>query len=247
MIPYFPAPVAEVGGMRFHAFGPMVGLALLTGSAIYLRRTRRQGLDVGFTRLFIFSIAAGGYLIAHLLHVLIFAPAFTLSRALDFTTSIYSFGGVVGGLLIGGLLFWVFRIPAKQRHMHLDNLAFAFVLAWIFGRAGCSLVHDHIGIASTSFLAVRFPNGPHYDLGILELLFTLLVAGFFLWMDGNPQRRGFYLALFLICYGMFRLYRDRLEVEPHRWNGISLDGVFAAACLMGGIWYAFTARSTDER
>ena len=36
------------------------------------------------------------------------------------------------------------------------------------GRFGCALQHDHLGIPSTYFLAVRFPGGPRFDLGLLR-------------------------------------------------------------------------------
>jgi prolipoprotein diacylglyceryltransferase len=222
MIPYLAPPSIEVAGVRLHAFGLLVGLALLAGGRVFLYRARRQKLDAGFARVFLFGVAAAGYASALLLYWLLFSRFGGIS----------SFGGIAGGLAAGyGLMAW-FRVPAAERWMHLDNLGFAFPIGWIFGRAGCALAHDHVGPASTSFLAVRFPQGPHLDLGLLELLFTVLLAAIFLvldrfWLDrlGNASRIP-YFPLFLAAYGGFRLWRGTLEAAP-------VDTGFAVLCLAG--------------
>src|SRR5205823_12801881 len=73
-----------------------------------------------------------------------------------------SFGGFVGALI--GIVLWKYfeaqplmRLPVgtvskyKKRDMPIPILPFAdlilsvFPVAWVFGRAGCSVVHDHPG------------------------------------------------------------------------------------------------------
>jgi phosphatidylglycerol:prolipoprotein diacylglycerol transferase len=56
-----------------------------------------------------------------------------------------------------------------------DVLAEGLVIGWVFGRLGCTLVHDHIGTPSSFPLAIRFPGGARHDLGFYELLYTVLV------------------------------------------------------------------------
>ena len=76
-------------------------------------------------------------------------------------------------------MFWFARrygLTRMQFWRYLDVVAFAFPFAWTLARTGCFLAHDHIGIASTFWLAVRFPEGPHLDLGLIEALFTASVA-----------------------------------------------------------------------
>ena len=45
----------------------------------------------------------------------------------------------------------------------------------VFGRLGCTLVHDHVGSRSEFLLAIRFPDGARHDLGLYELLYTVAV------------------------------------------------------------------------
>src|SRR5207245_1227221 len=97
--------------------------------------------------------------------------------------SMSSFGGLIGGIA-GGL--WVARrngLTGARMFAFMDIVAFAFPFAWIFGRTGCALAHDHIGIASSSFWAVDFPGGPRFDLGLLELFYTLGIAALFFGLD----------------------------------------------------------------
>src|SRR5262249_37759254 len=83
-----------------------------------------------------------------------------------------SFGGFAGALL--GLTLYYGRTRRPWLPM-ADLLAQALVIGWVFGRLGCTLVHDHIGMPSEFLLAVRFSDGPRHDLGLYELLYTVLV------------------------------------------------------------------------
>jgi phosphatidylglycerol---prolipoprotein diacylglyceryl transferase len=66
-------------------------------------------------------------------------------------------------------------------------------IAWIFGRMGCSVVHDHPGLRapawmplsvaygpgradSFGFFELRYGSVPRYDLGLLEMLFAVCIS-----------------------------------------------------------------------
>lgn len=237
MIPFIAQPVLQIAGVTFHAFGALVALALLVGCWVFVQRARRQHLDERFARVFIVCVAAIAFFVSHVLEVVIYAPRLLLDKpwtVLNVSHSIYSFGGLVGGIVTALWLIRHFHVPPQDRWRYLDNLAFAFTVGWIFGRAGCSLAHDHIGAASNSVLAVRFPGGPRYDLGLLELIFTCLLA-LLLWrMDRRPRPPGLFLGLFFLTYGIFRVWRDQLEVGGPRFWGSSPDQLFAFFSLAAG-------------
>jgi phosphatidylglycerol---prolipoprotein diacylglyceryl transferase len=237
MIPYYPQPVVEIAGVKFYAFGALVAMALLSGCWIFLRRVRRQGLDPQFARVFILAVAGVGYFASYLLKIVIFMPLKLLNAplaAFSAVLGIYSFGGLAGGLAVAVWLMRRYAISPNDRWRYLDNLAFAFTCGWIFGRTGCSLSHDHIGIPATSLLAVRFPGGPRYDLGLLELIFTVVLAVVFFLLDRRRRPAGLYLGLFFFTYGMFRIYRDTLEVPKQGLWGWSPDRLLAVACTLAG-------------
>jgi phosphatidylglycerol:prolipoprotein diacylglycerol transferase len=237
MIPYLPQPVLEIAGKKFYAFGALVAVALLVGCGVFLRRVHRQQLDPQFARLFIVAVAGVGYFASYALKMLIFAPLRLLSEPLAVVGAapgIYSFGGLVGGLVTAAWLMHKYQISPQDRWRYLDNLAFAFTCGWIFGRAGCSLAHDHIGIPSSSALAVQFPGGPRYDLGLLEFIFTVSLAVLFFFLDRRRRPAGLFLGLFFITYGLFRIWRDTLEVPKAGLWGVSPDRLFAIACVLAG-------------
>src|SRR5262249_28019529 len=61
---------------------------------------------------------------------------------------------------------------------YADLICSVLPVSWVFGRLGCAVVHDHKGAAAASpnILTVAFPDGPHYDLGLLEMLYTIVIA-----------------------------------------------------------------------
>ncbi len=118
----------------------------------------------------------------------------------------------------------------------LDVITFALPFGWIFGRLGCFLVHDHRGEFTTSWIGILFPEGPRFDLGLIELLFLIPLSGLFLVLDRKPRPTGFFFALFGIVYGGFRIWLDTLALEPFRYFGWIL------VCLVGSIGWMLTRK-----
>jgi phosphatidylglycerol:prolipoprotein diacylglycerol transferase len=81
---------------------------------------------------------------------------------------------------------------------------------------------------------VRFPDGPHFDLGLLELLYTIVLAALFLLLDRRPRPTGFFVGLFFTLYGPVRFALDTLRTGDERYLGWT-PGQYAsvAAALLG--------------
>jgi phosphatidylglycerol:prolipoprotein diacylglycerol transferase len=113
---------------------------------------------------------------------------------------------------------------------YLDVMAYGFTVGWFFGRMGCFSAHDHVGMASTSALAVNFPDGwrdsvpaiagygapgftPRFDLGFLEMWYPAALYLFFrFWADRQTGLRpGWYAAVFILFYAPVRFYLDTLR------------------------------------
>lgn len=145
-----------------------------------------------------------------------------------------SFGGLLGGLC--GAIGWS-RLRGdswRESFGWLDRLAWVFPFAWIFGRLGCVLAHDHRGIFTTSWLAFRYPEGPRYNLGLIELPFTVLLAALFFWLDRRRPRPGTYFGLLGVLYGFFRLWLDTLHAHPPRYFGWTEDQIGAVPAVLIG-------------
>ena len=78
--------------------------------------------------------------------------------------------GALAGAAGAGLLFLAIT---GRSFRYFDAAALAFPPAWLLFRAGCAIVHDHPGAPSSHPLAVEFPDGRRWDLGLLELLATV--------------------------------------------------------------------------
>lgn len=110
-----------------------------------------------------------------------------------------------------------------------DLLLSVFPVAWIFGRSGCATVHDHPGARASAdaLFAVAYPDRPpnftsaielyygsypRYDLGLLELMFTIVLAGCIAltWRRRLPM--GTYVAVACLSYAPVRFAMDYLRI-----------------------------------
>ncbi len=127
-----------------------------------------------------------------------------------------------------------------------------FPVAWVFGRMGCSSVHDHPGALAVkgAFLAVEYPRGfpadaspeyvakmfqgprssfgfiellhgdlPRYDLGLLEMLFTVCLASLLALTWHKKVRVGTYVVATAVTYGPVRFMMDYLRIT----DGVNAD------------------------
>jgi phosphatidylglycerol---prolipoprotein diacylglyceryl transferase len=247
MLPYYPQPVFQLGPLSIHAFGALGALAVLVGYWIILLRARRFGIPLEE----MFQLTCSLYLCALVgafFSKTIFADpqAFLADpgRVFRVGLGIRSVGGIAGGFL-GGLLWCVFRrLSMYETLRRLDVIAYAIPFGWMIGRLGCTLAHDHRGLASSSWIAVKFPEGPRYDLGLIEFLFLIGMVLAFHLLDRKPRPVGFYFGLYGVVYGAFRIWLDTLHIQPLRFYG----GTVAVVVGLAG-WAAMWAfaRSRTEQ
>jgi phosphatidylglycerol:prolipoprotein diacylglycerol transferase len=153
-----------------------------------------------------------------------------------------SFGGFVGAL-VGIVLWRYFVIDGSRPRLRdrphpilpfADLVLSVFPLGWAFGRAGCSTVHDHPGARATAdtILAVAYPlrpgdgtvtkvgfielihgHDPRFDLGLLELMFTVVVAVCFALTWRRRLPTGTYVVASALAYAPVRFVMDFLRVS----------------------------------
>ena len=236
MIPYYPQPVLHLGPFEIHAFGALAAIAVVAGGRVIVLRAHRQGIPAQQ----MFQLCAWAYLCAlagAVLSKLVLDnfPAFFLNPAHAFRTNLgfRSVGGIGGGFL--GALLWCRwrRLSLFETMRRFDIIAYGIPFAWMIGRLGCTLAHDHRGLASTSWIAVRFPEGPRYDLGLIEFLFLIGMSISFRLLDRKPRPVGFYFGLYGVVYGAFRIWLDTLHIQPLRFYG---GAVAVLIGLLGWAW-----------
>ncbi len=124
--------------------------------------------------------------------------------------------------------------------------ALPFTLA--LGRLGCALQHDHLGISADHVLAVGFPDGPRFDLGVLEFLYVSGVCAIFLAADRRRWPSGFYIGLFFALYGPVRFAMDALRIGDVRylgWTPGQYLSLLATAIGVSILLLAFTRGASD--
>jgi phosphatidylglycerol:prolipoprotein diacylglycerol transferase len=238
MIPYWKVTQIHVGSVPIAVALLMAAAGIVVAHFLLLRRARRKGLNTETAAMMSLIMVVAGLLGAYWFRGVYFADAVKQNWRilLGLQPGAASFGGIAGGLLAGWAYLAARRTSRADILRYLDALAYAFPCGWVFGRIGCSLVHDHPGRPSTSFLAVRFPGTSRFDLAVIEVLFlVVIVMPLFAWLDRRKWEDGFWLGLFLTIYGAFRLWLDTLHVEPPRYGPFSVDQWAYGIALMVGV------------
>ena len=253
MIPYIHVPDLKLGPLTLHPFGLLVATGVIIGTWLATRRARQRGLDLDKLNSFITWMLVAGFLGGHMLDQIFYHPAEVVKRPWSIFLlweGLSSFGGFVGGLI--GVVLWkyfeavpVWRTPFftlskfKRRALTMPIMPFCdlilsvFPVAWIFGRSGCSVVHDHQGMKAPvgHFLAVaygpadptrtihlgsielRFGSSPHFDLGLLEMMFTVVLATLLALTWRKKLTTGSYIVAVALAYAPVRFAMDFLRVR----------------------------------
>jgi len=242
MIPYFPQPAVHLGRVTIHAYGALAVVAVLVSLWVIVRRGRRMGIGAEEMFRLWFWMYVGAVLGSHLFRTVFEDFGGFLAdplRVFRIGSGVSTLGAATGGVFAALLWCRARRLSWFELLRRMDIVAYAIPTAWMFGRLGCALAHDHKGLPSLSWIAVQFPEGPRYDLGLLEFLFLVGVVGAFWVLDRRPRPAGFFLALYGLGYGGFRLWLATLRLGPARFY----DG--AAGVLLGLL--AWTAMRSFER
>jgi phosphatidylglycerol---prolipoprotein diacylglyceryl transferase len=232
MLPCVQIPPLDLGGVYVYPFAVLVATGVVTGHWWAVRESARQGLRAGSMAWMGLSMVAMAFVCSWL---------FRMAYQPGWPRGITAFGGIFGGLL-GAWLYQRRYCAGEQLLRYLDVFTCAFAIGWIFGRTGCSIAHDHLGRRATVWFAVDCPGGPRFDLGLIELVWTILIAALLVRFNRAPHVPGVTLGLFLTLYGPFRILLDRLHENPPRWFFWTVDrwsGCAVALCGISLLIYCF--------
>jgi phosphatidylglycerol---prolipoprotein diacylglyceryl transferase len=229
-------------------FGTLVAIGVYVGAWLSVRQARRLGLNEQALVSFVFSVVVSGFVFGHVLDVVFYYPGKMLDDPLSLIRlwdGLSSFGGFTGAAI--GALLW--RLRYKTAILpYVDVVSSAFPVAWVFGRSGCALAHDHPGIHSDAWFAVRYPDGGRFDLGLYEMILTIPLALTFLWLRRKPRPWGFYTGAMCVAYAPSRFALDFLRAKDlassdPRYVALT-PGQWACFVLLGfGVWMSWRALS----
>ena len=247
MLPYVELP--SLGPIT--SFGMLATIGALCAVIAATRHAERLGLDPALVPRLAKYCGIGTLLGAHYVDLVFYQPGWmdrpgALWTFLNPTAGISSYGGFLGAT-VGFFLF-------ARRHDHRlrlgDVAMMGGLVMLVFGRAGCASVHDHVGVATSSPLAVEFPRGnpagvvgPHHDLGLYEFVFVACLLALVANLLRTPRRPGWLIGVVAVAYAPPRFLLDTLRrelVDPHfggltpaQWGCIATfaAGVFLLARL----------------
>jgi phosphatidylglycerol:prolipoprotein diacylglycerol transferase len=221
MIPYgsgghlfdLPRGLPLIGGLPIHLFGILVALGVIIGDRIVVSQGVRRGLDPNDVKYMNARIVIGGFIVAHLVSVIFYYPE---RIAEDWKVLVNPFAGLssFGGFLGAFLSFLYFTKTAEiDRLRYADSVALGLAVGWIFGRTGCFSAHDHPGrhVPASFFLSVNYPDGPRIDMGLFELLFTIVLTVILFRYNRKPRPPGRIIALAALLYAPARFALDFLR------------------------------------
>ncbi len=234
---FTPDPIHIVGPITIAPFGMAVATGVLIGSSLAVARAEKRGLSRIKIESLITWVLVSGFVNAHVLDVVMYRPEEIVKTPLELVMihhSLSSFGGFIGAAL--GAIAWKLRY--RERILpYVDQLTAVFPISWIFGRAGCSMAHDHLGKISDSPLAVAFKHGPpRYDLGILEFFCTIPIALVIYLYARKPRKAGAITGLLCMIYAPIRFPLDALRATDVRAADLRYAGLTPAQWLTFGLF-----------
>lgn len=268
LIPYITTPehmlikdLPVLGDLKLQPFGPLVATGVVLGWKQCLKYAKFKNLDEFFVRDYLFAIVVIGFIISHWISVIFYFPQRVQENPmvlLYIWSGLSSVGGFFGATL-GAI--WYLRKHKQPFMVYGDTTIFGLLLGWCFGRAGCSMVHDHPGqiVPEGTFLAVGpWPDGTwRYDLGLLELMFaiTLCTSIYFL-SNWKSRRPGWIMGAAAVAYAPFRWYLDSMRATEAAANVISAPDIrylgmttaqwFTLAFFLVGLWLLFGRKARDS-
>ncbi len=224
--------------LSIQPFGVLVATGVLLGAWVAGRFAERNGLDTIATGDLVTYAVVTGFILGYFLNGLFYERETFMevlrNPSMFFSTwlGLSSYGGFFGGIL--GCFIWRYRrkMPVLP---YANAICFGLPFGWLFGRLGCFSVHDHPGKVTDFALAVadyRFgapPFEPRHDLGLYEVLYSLLIIGLFVFLEHRRRRPvGFYCVLLPLVYAPVRFFLDFLRAAPLEGGDIRYGGLTPA-------------------
>ena len=250
MLASFPSPSSNaihIGDLQLRAYGLMIAFGVFAAVWLSQKRCPPRNIDPLAIQSIALRAVPAGLIGSRIYHVLTDWRAFE-GRWLD-VFKIWQGGlGIPGGMFAGvvvGVLY------AKRIGLHIgdlvDAVAPALPLAQVIGRIGNWFNQELFGRPTSLPWSVRidpehrpakYAAEPTFHPTFLyEMLWNLALVLFMLWLDRKRVvPRGRLIAIYLIGYGLGRLWIELLRVDPagHLF-GVRVNVWVSLVAIAGGV------------
>lgn len=242
VIPWFELPSLSLGPVTIQSFGVLSALGILAAVSLCARGARRLGKDPQVILDYSVVGVLAGIVFGHLVHLFAYHSEELREpwRIFKVWEGLSSMGGLAGGVIAA--IFW-FRMKRIRFHDYADAFALGVAPGWGIARLGCFSVHDHPGVKTSFFLAVRFPDGPRHDLGLYEAILLFAIGALVWTLHEKGVLRGRLLAVLALIYGIGRFFLDFLRASDvvyadARHHGLTF-AQYASVALVGYALWVF--------
>jgi len=236
MLPYVEWKTIALGPLTLQVWGLFAAIGVISGTWFAIREAKRKGLDAAKIESLALWTVLLAFLGARAFHVAFYEPGYYLAHPLEVFSvwkgGLSSFGGFFGA---AAAFAWKGRALGLPFLKTADVLSPAALLGLGCGRIGCFLIHDHPGTFAHGIgerLAVRYPDGARYDLGLMLFALDFVLLGAILLAKGRMKKDGDTLVWILIAYGPARFALDFLRAVDIRYLGLT-PGQYGSVALFG--------------
>lgn len=243
--------IPVIGEITLQLFGPLVVFGIWLGIRFGLYYAKQKDVDEFLVRDQIFWVLLFGFIISHWVSVIFYFPHQIVEDPpesylvlFNIFNGISSVGGFFGAF-IG--MNWFLRRKNQPVLVYADINIFSLLIGMVFGRLGCSVVHDHPGriVDADTFLAVgpwkcRCAEGAmelyqttccsaagdiyRYDLGLIECIFLIILSLFaYFVFDWRKARPGKLVGVVSTGYGIVRFTMDFFRADANQAGVHSAD------------------------
>ena len=256
MLPYIHFIYLQLGPVKIHTWGFFVALGFLTALILLIKKyPQKKEIFIDLCAYVLLGAIAG----ARLFFLLFYSEEkLSLQNLFEiWEGGMSSMGGIFGGAIAAYLYA---RYKKMSFYGLAQKIAFVLPLGLAISRIGCFLINDHPGIKTIANpLSVNYPDGPRFDLGLLEMFFAALIFGYFLILKknypsphqsislirrflakiwyGDGQKRRLFLENFLIIYGTGRFLLDFLRIDETKYAGLIPSQYATILLVIAGVYF----------
>ncbi|MCB9680875.1 MAG: prolipoprotein diacylglyceryl transferase [Alphaproteobacteria bacterium] len=245
-------------GVPIDPWATLVCLGVLLGLEVSRHRAMKMGFEPReIVDGVVFTVLVG-FFFAHVITVVGYYPERLRTEGIWAILKVWEGFSSTGGFLGGIGAIWIFYTWIRPHDVmrFADLIAYGYPVGWLFGRAGCAVVHDHVGVETTFPLAMRFPAnhfaaGVRHELGFYEFVLMIPMIAFFWWLGRKDRPPGTFMGLFFVLYSPIRFGLDFLrqtDLEHHdvRWAGLTAAQYGMVALFAFGAWLMWRAHARRD-
>ena len=237
-------PTLSIGSVALPTYPFFLLLAFWIGLWLASYRAKQLGLDGDHVyNAGLYGVLAG-VVGARLWFVLSHWENYTpdLSQALSLSRSALS---ISEGLIIAGLAIFIYLQRNKVSFgVFLDAVAPGLALAIVVGNIGAFLGGEALGAVSNVSWAIEIAGVARHPIQLYEAITGLVILGLLFYIRQNRPWPAFQFWLFVVCYGISRLFLEIFRARPHLAGGgyitvqiLALTAIIVALAVMA---YSFS-------